>query len=351
MDGRVLYEKLRIARYEQKTGLTNFEEYLMSKAIVVSGSAGFIGGTFADMHRELFPDVKIYCIDPAHKLSVGRECIRDGSFEIIADVLEAGLRLLKGNVDVTEITHIFAFGAQSHVDFCNEMPWHAFSDNVSDVFQTLDFIRQWEHKPKFVYISTDEVGGQMQYHEHPWRPENEKVSALDMDAVNTRPMTHAPRNTYSATKAAAEMLVKGMCNQYGIPYCITRSVNNFGNDQGGGKFIPNIIDALTEGRPIPIRGTSVDDVNEHYRCWVAVEQHCLAVMETGYHGHNGQVRHVPGDKLRNIDVVKTISKQLDLPFTLATAPAREAHDIGYQLHDVTYSEVVTPGTIHTYFKK
>jgi dTDP-glucose 4,6-dehydratase len=236
----------------------------------------------------------------------------------------------------------------SSVDYCIEHPLAAFLYNVQDVYSALAELKNFDKKPKLVYVSTDEVGGQLPYHHAPWHPEVGRKSGLDVDISQV--ITHNPRNPYSASKAAAEMLVKGMCTQYGIPYAITRCVNNFGHNQGGGKFIPNIVDAIENDRPIPIRGSSVEDVNEHYRCWVAVEQHCAAVLETGYRDINGEVRHVPGDKLRNIDLIKTISEQLGKPYKLALSPAREAHDIGYQLHDITYSECVTPGTIHNYFR-
>ena len=87
-----------------------------------------------------------------------------------------------------------------------------------------------------VHISTDEVYGDINEGSF---DENSKLN---------------PSNPYSASKAAAEMLVKSYSRTYGIDYQICRSSNNYGERQYPEKLIPKIIECLEEDKPIPIHG-------------------------------------------------------------------------------------------------
>ena len=308
------------------------------KQIIVSGAAGFIGSEFCRMLQET--DTVIHMVDP---LVTGSDTLR----AIPASrrhIRYFGQTLFNAceSIDLEQIDTVFMFGALSSVDYCNDNPSQAFYYNVSDVFNFLQLLHVMKHEglkvPKLVYVSTDEVGGQLEYDGKPWHPEGQP------ETVATQPIPHSPRNTYSGSKAAAEMIVKGMCTQYGIEFVITRAVNNYGHNQGGGKLIPNIIDAINSDTPIPIRGNSVEDVNSHYRCWVAVEDHCKAVLDASTKP-SGYIYHVPGQKLKNIQVIKMISRQLGKPFKLGLKPAREAHDMGYQLKgDKSFEARFTLGT-------
>lgn len=316
------------------------------RQVIVSGAAGFIGSEFCRMLRAAEPDTLIHMVDPLIEGSDSSRALKASSSNIkhFPYTLAAYVNSLGGVSALDGIDTVFMFGAVSSVDVCNDEPSKAFVFNVYDVFSFLHSVRTFKHindrAPKLVYISTDEVGGELDYDDKPWHAENLPAT------VCTQPIPHSPRNSYSATKAAAEMLIKGMCNQYGIEYVITRCVNNYGYNQGGGKLIPNVLEALESGNEIPIRGKSVADVNTHYRCWVSVQDHCRAILGASLQP-SGSVVHVPGQKLRNIELIKSLSFQTGKPFKLGLKPAREAHDKGYQLD----GDFPLKDNIHTYFRK
>lgn len=132
------------------------------------------------------------------------------------------------------------FAAQTHVDnsFGNSF---AFTEsNILGTHTLLEACVQATTIKRFLHVSTDEVYGETSF----------KTSSRSCEGASML----APTNPYSASKAAAEMLVMAYGQSYGLPYIITRGNNVYGPRQYPEKAIPKFIHLLTKGRQIPIHG-------------------------------------------------------------------------------------------------
>ena len=146
--------------------------------------------------------------------------------------------------DISEIQHLpscdilLNFAAESHVDNSIKSSEVFVKSNILGVHNLLELIRGKPSydKPLFFHISTDEVYG-------------DRTDGLFHE---TDKLT--PSNPYSATKAAAEMLVLSYARTYGIDYIITRSSNNYGERQFEEKLIPKCVSSITNNKKIPIHG-------------------------------------------------------------------------------------------------
>jgi len=132
------------------------------------------------------------------------------------------------------------FAAQTHVDnsFGNSF---AFTEtNILGTHVLLEASVLSKSIKRFLHVSTDEVYGETSY-------------VQSASSCETASML-APTNPYSASKAAAEMLVMACGQSYGLPYVITRGNNVFGPRQYPEKAIPKFIHLLSRDRQIPIHG-------------------------------------------------------------------------------------------------
>jgi dTDP-glucose 4,6-dehydratase len=164
---------------------------------------------------------------------------------------------------------------------------------------------------KFVYISTDEVYGQLESASDPLWTEESKLK---------------PRNPYSATKAAGEFAVQAAASSYGLNYCITRSSNNYGPRQTPEKFIPKVIKCINEGNKIPVYGQGMQ-----IRDWLHVADNCAAIMKIAEAGENGQAYNISAhQEFTNIEVVNEISKIMGKGMELVEfVKDRPGHDFRY----------------------
>jgi dTDP-glucose 4,6-dehydratase len=143
---------------------------------------------------------------------------------------------------------------------------------------------------RFLHVSTDEVYG-----------------ALQNEGRFTEQTRYDPRSPYSATKAAADHLVRAWYHTYGLPVLITNCSNNYGPYQFGEKLIPlTIIKGLTgERMPVYGRGLNVRD-------WLFVDDHARALTLVLERGRVAETYNIGGGaERRNIDVVHAICELLD----------------------------------------
>jgi dTDP-glucose 4,6-dehydratase len=138
----------------------------------------------------------------------------------------------------------------------------------------------------------------------------------------------APNNPYSATKAAADFLVRAAHHSHGINAVITRCSNNFGPYQFPEKLIPLMIANALEDQPLPVYGDGL-----HVRDWIYVVDHCRAVdvaLQKGVPGETyniGSMNDVP-----NLQVVKTLLAILGKPESLIRfVKDRPGHDRRYAM--------------------
>src|SRR4030042_304701 len=200
--------------------------------LVVTGGCGFIGSNFVRYYLKNYPEVSIINVD---KLTYA------GNLENLSDLSHSPrYHFIRGDIAdaprVEELINkgvdaIVNFAAESHVDRSIEDPSAFMKTNVFGTFVLLEAVRKVFPKQRIrvLHISTDEVYG-----------------SLGETGAFTEATPLAPNSPYSASKTAADMLVRAYHHTYGIPALITRCSNNYGPYQfpaklfwiGWGNLIP-----------------------------------------------------------------------------------------------------------------
>ena len=167
---------------------------------------------------------------------------------------------------------------------------------------------------RFHQVSTDEVYGDLPLD----RPELLFTEETPLHASSP----------YSASKAAADLLVLSYCRTYGLPATISRCSNNYGPYQFPEKLIPLMIANALAEKPLPVYGEG-----RNVRDWLYVEDHCRAIDLILEQGRPGEVYNVGGhNEMRNIDIVRLICQELGKPESLITyVPDRKGHDLRYAI--------------------
>ncbi|MBO4584681.1 MAG: dTDP-glucose 4,6-dehydratase [Clostridia bacterium] len=283
--------------------------------ILVTGGAGFIGSNFVYYMLREHPDYRIVCIDKltyAGNLETLEEALKNPNFAFVkADIAdrEAVYALFeKEGFDV-----VVNFAAESHVDRSIETPELFLSTNVMGTQVLLDASRKYGVK-RYHQVSTDEVYGDL------------PLDRKDLFFTETTPIhTSSP---YSASKAAADLLVLAYHRTYKLPVTISRCSNNYGPYHFPEKLIPLVISRALADEPLPIYGKG-----ENVRDWLFVEDHCSAIDLIIHKGRVGEVYNIGGhNEKTNLEVVKEILKQLGKPESLITyVTDRPGHDMRYAI--------------------
>ena len=188
----------------------------------------------------------------------------------------------------------------------------------------------------FHQISTDEVYGDLPLVESPVCNEtgDEKKTGRARDSVHagtgvdlfTEQSPLRPSSPYSASKAAADLLVLACRRTYGLPVTISRSSNNYGPWQYPEKLIPLMITHCLQDKPLPVYGDGCQ-----VRDWLYVEDHCKALDLIIHNGRDGEIYNISGhNEMRNINVVRLICRELGKPESLIVhVPDRQGHDLRY----------------------
>lgn len=282
--------------------------------ILVTGGCGFIGSNFIRYFLKTYPNYSLINVD---KLTYAGnlENLSDLSsspryYFIRGDIAEAGLmeEVVKKGIDA-----IVNFAAESHVDRSIEDPSAFIKTNVFGTFVLLEAIRKVfpRERIRFLHISTDEVYG-----------------SLGESGAFTEETPPAPNSPYSASKTAADMLVRSYYKTYGLPVLITRCSNNYGPYQFPEKLIPLMISNAIEDRELPVYGDGM-----HVRDWIYVEDHCRALDLVLHHGREGEIYNIGGQSERpNLVVAQTILDILGKPHSLIRhVTDRPGHDRRYAI--------------------
>ena len=283
--------------------------------IIVTGGAGFIGSNFVYYEHKKHPADKIICVD---KLTYA------GNLETLTPLLEKdNFKFIRADIaDRKAIYRIFEqekpdivvnFAAESHVDRSIENPEIFLQTNIIGTSVLLDACRKYGID-RYHQVSTDEVYGDLPLD----RP----------DLVFTEQTNLHTSSPYSASKASADLLVMAYHRTYKVPTTISRCSNNYGPYHFPEKLIPLMIINALDDKPLPVYG---DGLN--VRDWLYVEDHCHAIDLIMRKGKVGEVYNVGGHNERaNIDVVKTILKQLGKPESLIEhVTDRKGHDRRYAI--------------------
>ena len=278
--------------------------------ILCTGSAGFIFSNFVRMVLREYSDYEIVSVDKIMRPEGIHNIYsnKDHTFHI-GDVVD---RHFMDTVFKIEQPDIVIHGAaESFVDDAIQDPTPFITSNVLGTQVVID--KCLEYKARLILISTDEVYGHL---------ENDSEPAWKEDA----PI--APRNAYSASKAAAELLVHAAGETHGLNYNITRSCNNFGPRQSPKNMIPKIIKCILNNSPIPIYGQGLQ-----MREWIYVYDNCKAIIKIIENGKSGETYNIStGFETTNLDLVNKICNIMDGGHKLISfVEDRAGHDFRYAI--------------------
>jgi dTDP-glucose 4,6-dehydratase len=174
----------------------------------------------------------------------------------------------------------------------------------------LDACRKAKVK-RYVQVSTDEVYG-----------------SLGPTGLFTEETPITPNSPYSASKAAADLLVRSYGHTFGFPAVITRCSNNYGPYQFPEKIIPLFIANLLENKSVPVYGKG-----ENVRDWIHVRDHCSGIDAALRKGRDGEVYNFGGhQEIKNIDLTLTLLDLLGKPQSLIEyVKDRPGHDLRYAI--------------------
>jgi dTDP-glucose 4,6-dehydratase len=277
--------------------------------LLVTGGAGFIGSHFVRHILQKYPAYSVVNLD---KLTYAgnpenlRDVERDSRYRFVhGDICDAGVvREAARGADA-----ILNFAAESHVDRSILGAGEFLKTDALGTFILLEAARELKIG-RYVQISTDEVYG-----------------SIERGAVReSAPLR--PSNPYSASKAAADLLVGAYWTTYRLPVLITRSSNNFGPNQYPEKVIPLFITNALEDRPLPLYGDG-----RNVRDWLYVLDNCAAIDLVLHAGVPGEIYNVGGDTgIENIVLTRQILRFLGKPESLIQpVKDRPGHDRRYAL--------------------
>ncbi len=305
----------------------------MSKQVLITGGAGFIGSNFVhhwcQNHdgRVVVLDILGYAGNKANVSDLmGQERFRLVEGDICDRELVATL------LAEEEIDTVIHFAAETHVDRSILGPAAFIQTNFVGTFTLLEAFRdrwQTQDKPadfRFLHVSTDEVYGSLE--------------ADDPAFKETTP--YAPNSPYSASKAGSDHLARAYFHTYGMPTLITNCSNNYGPYQFPEKLIPLMCLNILLGKPLPVYGDG-----QNVRDWLHVSDHCSAIDTVLHKANPGEVYNIGGNnQVKNLDIVHQLCDLMgelaaDLPqpprelITFVTD--RPGHDRRYAM-DITKIE-------------
>lgn len=284
----------------------------MSKIVYVTGCLGFIG-----YH------VTAACLERGWMVR-GIDSQTYAANLNLLNVLQMHKNFYYENVDINDLSHLYDCdyiintAAESHVDNSISRSDVFLHSNVNGVHKLLELIKTKPvyRRPILLHFSTDEVYGDI------------------VEGSHTEKDLLKPSNPYSATKAAADMLILAWARTYNIPYVIVRPTNNYGIGQYVEKLIPKSIKYLNIGRKVDLheRGTPV-------RTWLHVSDTAKAVTTIIMSGVRNEIYNISGNyQTQNINVLKKI---IDIMFDDVSAKVddfiqdttRPGQDVRYSVND------------------
>ncbi|GDY08209.1 dTDP-glucose 4,6-dehydratase [Planctomycetia bacterium] len=280
--------------------------------LLVTGGCGFIGANFIRWQLPTYPDQKIVNLD---KLTYA------GNPENLADI-SSDLRYAFEHGDICDREFVdrvlkdhqpdlvVNFAAESHVDRSILDSGPFVRTNIVGTQVLMDACRA-AGVQRYLQVSTDEVYG-----------------SLGLEGFFTEETPLAPNSPYSASKAAADLLVRGYVHTFGFPAVITRCSNNYGPYQFPEKLIPLFISNALKDQALPVYGTG-----ENVRDWIHVLDHARGIDAALRRGRVGEVYNFGGhSEVRNIDLTLTLLELLGKPKTLIKYVAdRPGHDLRYAI--------------------
>jgi dTDP-glucose 4,6-dehydratase len=285
----------------------------MTKVVYVTGCLGFIGShvTIACLNKGWYVrgiDKVTYAANPG----LLEEFYKYNNFEFDNQDIN-DLKFLY------ECDYVINTAAETHVGNSITNSDEFVHSNIDGVHNLLELIKNYRQestkKPTLLHFSTDEVYGDI-----------EKGAHVETDLLK-------PSNPYSATKAAADMLVLAWARTYNLPYIIVRPTNNYGIGQYVEKLIPKACKFLHLGKKIPLHnnGTPI-------RNWLHASDTARAVIKIIESGVQNEIYNIAGGfEQSNYDTVKKVIKQYNgsdyIDEYLDMSYSRVGQDVRYALDD------------------
>ena len=284
-----------------KTIINSFSKY---KKILITGGAGFIGGTLV---RKMLIETNsiIYNLDKlsyCSSLESINQLIKDNKIDserhnLINIDLES-IENTHASLRIADPDIIFHLAAESHVDRSIDEASGFIKSNIIGTYNLLESANKHyknldpkrKKNFKLIHISTDEVFGSVEGEEK----FNEESK-------------YKPNSPYSASKACSDHLVRAWYVTYGLPSIITNCSNNYGPWQYPEKLIPVIILNALKGETIPIYGDG-----KNIRDWIHVDDHVKGLMQVSISGEIGETYCLGGNnEINNLDLANMICEKID----------------------------------------
>ena len=285
--------------------------------VLVTGGCGFIGSNFV---RHLLATDAAVAVVNLDALTYA------GNLANLADLAgDPRYTFIKGDITTRDdvraamrrcVTDVIHFAAESHVDRSIQDSGPFVRTNVLGTQVLLDAAREFA-VTKYVQVSTDEVYG-----------------SLGATGLFTEETPLHPNSPYSASKAAADLLVQAYHHTFGLPAVTTRCSNNYGPYQFPEKLIPLFVTRLLNDETVPVYGDG-----QQIRDWIHVLDHCRGVEAAWRKGKSGEVYNFGGRcEMANLDLTKLLLLLLGKPDTLIEyVKDRLGHDRRYAI-DCTKAE-------------
>lgn len=281
------------------------------KKVLVTGTGGFILSNFIRYAIYEKSPYTFISIDKVRKSSVLDNIYFNKNHKFyIGDVSDDHFVNVIFEAERPDI--VINGAAESFVDASINNARPFITSNILGTQVLIDASLKWGVE-KFVQVSTDEVYGHLESENAPSWTENSPLN---------------PRNPYSASKAAAELLVQAAHQTHGLNYVITRSCNNYGPRQDPEKFIPKIIKHILENKKVPVYGAGMQ-----IRDWMYVDDNCSAILKILSDGKNNEIYNISaGQELPNIEVFQRICNEMGGGHDLLEFTAeRPGHDFRYSI--------------------
>lgn len=267
----------------------------MSKKILITGAAGFIGSHVARLFVNKYPSYHIYNLDKltyAGNLSNLHDIEKKPNYTFIkGDIIDAKFiedLFLEHNFD--SVIHL---AAESHVDRSITNPNEFVMTNVVGTVNLLNAAKNnWSQftDKLFYHVSTDEVYG-----------------SLGDTGLFTESTSYNPHSPYSASKASADHFARAYHDTYKLPVVISNCSNNYGPFHFPEKLVPLIIHNIKNKKTLPVYGKG-----ENVRDWLFVEDHARAIDVIFHKAKVGSTYNIGGhNEWKNIDVVKLLCSIMD----------------------------------------
>lgn len=258
--------------------------------LLVTGGAGFIGSNFIHYWLRKHPEDQLINLDLltyAGNLANLEDIANQANYRFVqGDIADyAMVDGLMGQVDC-----VVNFAAETHVDRSIGDGLSFVKTNIQGTANLLEAARR-HGGVRFHQISTDEVYGDLTRHD----PKFDETSP------------YRPSSPYSASKAAADHLVRAYFRTYKLPVTISNCSNNYGPYQFPEKVIPLFVTNLIDGLKVPLYGNG-----GNIRDWIHVDDHNAGIEAILQRGQIGETYCLGGDhEVTNLELTKKLLQLLN----------------------------------------